>query len=47
MLSRLNKYFAMIKQKSKNKRMEQSTYEKGHTIIAQKKNLSQGMNDTK
>ena len=48
MLPRLHKHFAMIKQKSENKRMDQSTLSlKGHSIIAQMKNLSQGMNDTK
>ena len=37
MLPVLHKHLAMIKQNS----------EKGHSIIARMKNLSQGMNDTK
>ena len=41
MLPLLHKHFAMIKQKSENERMEQST------VSLRMKNLWQGMNDTK
>ena len=48
MLPVLHKGFAMIKQKSENERLEQSTLsKKGQSIIALMKNLSQSMNDTK
>ena len=40
--------FAIIKQKSDNKRIDQSTSSlKSHSITARMKNLAQGINDIK